>query len=213
MICCSKTAPVFCIAYCTCSVEISNLTENEFVGNLAENTGACITMGNFPLSPTDTNCHTSGAKLSHQHLHCHLLGCEWWGYYRRLPGLLYGGAANQQRCRGCVRSCPFCPGLGKLQGSAQHMRRRMAVKMSCIGLKTGNCWGDHEQDIVSLLPLCPRKCKIISWSARAAVFTGWSAFSWRGLTIRKQQRGCVHAAPLLLIGISELPRGQVSLCF
>jgi len=56
----------------------------------------------FPLSPTDTNCCTPGTKLSHQHLYCHLLGCERWGHHWLFPGLLYGGATSQQRCRGCV---------------------------------------------------------------------------------------------------------------
>lgn len=81
--------------------QISNQVEP--VGYLAENTGVWIITGNFSLSPTDTNCCTSGTKLSHQHLHCHLLVCEWWGRHWLLPGLLYGGAASQQRCGRCVK--------------------------------------------------------------------------------------------------------------
>lgn len=74
---------------------------------------------------------------------------------------------------------PFLPWPGvsrwedELQGSAQDMGRTTAGKSSCMELKMANSGGGHEEDAVSSPPLCPCKCKIISWSikSRAVVFT------------------------------------------
>lgn len=175
-------------------------------------------MGNFPLSPTDTDCHTSGAKLSHQHLHCCLLGCEWWGHHRLLPGLLYGGAASQQRCRGCVRSALSalawgkqvggwaageCPGHGKSNGCEDVMY--ITKDRQWWGRSWGRCCFFSS-------PLSPqRQDNIMLCRVKGSCF-----HLLKCLFMKRpdHQRGCVYAAPLLLMWTTDrAPKGKAPIMF